>query len=565
MDLSRNLLLYFVVSMLLGYILCIRTKKSDGTSRVPWLASGIMIGLATALANLGAIAASLPYGNTFNLDHPLTPTTGFIGLKFLAFLPLDTIATTIGQPIELVMGSLFTGLLIGIPIGLIVAYDMSKRFTLIDGWLLFFKVAIIFVVIGGTIASLSIPRYSQEQWLDFLIFGLAQGGIYALIALGYTLVYGILFMINFAHGEVFMAGAFTAFFAAEALATPAPGQELAYLDSNPVSALAIVFLVAMGTSTLVAVLLERIAYRPLRRAPRLVPLITAIGASFFLQYTFRGFYGSGVKAYPEVQVLKGDLFMGDLMLAVAVLGVALISYLLLRLIVYRPLKHAFSKNTFMPPLILCVLILLAVFGLSQMLQEQLIIQLNASMPLTQATATELDINQFSEYPLPTSKIQFLIIVASIVMMAGLYIIVQRTKIGKAMRAVAEDKDVAALMGIDVDRIITITFALGAALAGAAGVLYALMFHQVQFFMGFLPGLKAFTAAVLGGIGSIPGAMLGGFFLGVVESLGPSLFLEGLGIPAAYQLKDVIAFTMLVLVLIFRPAGIMGIDLSKKKA
>jgi branched-chain amino acid transport system permease protein len=131
--------------------------------------------------------------------------------------------------------------------------------------------------------------------------------------------------------------------------------------------------------------------------------------------------------------------------------------------------------------------------------------------------------------------------------------------------VAEDKDVAALMGIDVDRIITSTFALGAALAGAAGVLYALIFRQVNFFMGFFPGLKAFTAAVLGGIGNVPGAMIGGLFLGVFESLGPSLFLEGLGITAPYQLKDVIAFTMLVLVLIFRPTGIMGVELSKKKA
>ena len=134
-----------------------------------------------------------------------------------------------------------------------------------------------------------------------------------------------------------------------------------------------------------------------------------------------------------------------------------------------------------------------------------------------------------------------------------------------MRAVAEDKDVSALMGIDVDQVITMTFALGAVLAGAAGVLYALIFRQVHFFMGFIPGLKAFTAAVLGGIGNIPGAMLGGLFLGVFESLGPSLFLEGLGIVAPYQLKDVIAFTMLVLVLIFRPTGIMGVELSKKKA
>ena len=130
---------------------------------------------------------------------------------------------------------------------------------------------------------------------------------------------------------------------------------------------------------------------------------------------------------------------------------------------------------------------------------------------------------------------------------------------------AEDKDVAALMGIDVDRTITMTFATGAAMAGVAGVLYALVFQQVHFYMGFIPGLKAFTAAVLGGIGSIPGAALGGFFLGMVESLGPPLFLEGLNIPAFHQLKDVIAFTLLVLVLIFRPTGIMGVELSKKKA
>jgi branched-chain amino acid transport system permease protein len=150
-------------------------------------------------------------------------------------------------------------------------------------------------------------------------------------------------------------------------------------------------------------------------------------------------------------------------------------------------------------------------------------------------------------------------------MFGLYMFVQRTKTGKAMRAVSENKDVAALMGIDVDAIIVQTFILGAALAGAAGVLYALMFRQVSFFMGFIPGIKAFTAAVLGGIGNIPGAMLGGLFLGIFESVGPSLFLDGLGIPAPYQLKDVIAFSMLVLILIFRPQGILGERLGKAKA
>jgi branched-chain amino acid transport system permease protein len=141
----------------------------------------------------------------------------------------------------------------------------------------------------------------------------------------------------------------------------------------------------------------------------------------------------------------------------------------------------------------------------------------------------------------------------------------QTKTGKSIRAVAEDKDVAALMGIDIDKTISITFATGAAMAGVAGVLFALVFRQVHFFMGFIPGIKAFTAAVLGGIGSVPGAAIGGLLLGMFESVGPSLFLEGLGIPAAHQLKDVIAFTMLVFVLIFRPQGILGERLAEEKA
>jgi branched-chain amino acid transport system permease protein len=151
------------------------------------------------------------------------------------------------------------------------------------------------------------------------------------------------------------------------------------------------------------------------------------------------------------------------------------------------------------------------------------------------------------------------------MLAGLYLFVRRTKVGKAMQSVSEDKDVAALMGIDVDQIIVITFLVGGALAGAAGVFYALMFRQVYFFMGFIPGIKAFTAAVLGGIGNVAGAMLGGLFLGIAESLFPNLVLDGLGIPAPYQLKDALAFIMLVLVLIFRPSGILGERLAAKKA
>jgi branched-chain amino acid transport system permease protein len=151
------------------------------------------------------------------------------------------------------------------------------------------------------------------------------------------------------------------------------------------------------------------------------------------------------------------------------------------------------------------------------------------------------------------------------MMVGLYAFVMRTKIGTAMRAVSEDMDAAALMGVNVDRVIAITFAVGGAMAGAAGILYAMVFKQVHFFMGFVPGIKAFTSAVLGGIGNIPGAMLGGMFLGLIESVGPALILDGLGIVAPYQLKDVIAFTMLVMVLIFRPSGILGERLAVKKA
>jgi branched-chain amino acid transport system permease protein len=332
---------------------------------------------------------------------------------------------------------------------------------------------IVAIIVIGSVATLQSGHYTSRQWFDFIVFGLAQGSIYALIALGYTMVYGVLRMINFAHGEVYMSGAFTGYFIADAM------NRAKVLDNNPLLGLLAVFGVAMVTSVIVAVLLERVAYRPLRRAPRLVPLITAIGASFFLQYTFRGLYGSQFKAYPEVKILDGVWSLGG--------------------------------------------------------------------------------------DLTIQKIQVVVVVAAALLMFGLYMFVQRTKTGKAMRAVSENKDVAALMGIDVDAIIVQTFILGAALAGAAGVLYALMFRQVSFFMGFIPGIKAFTAAVLGGIGNIPGAMLGGLFLGIFESVGPSLFLDGLGIPAPYQLKDVIAFSMLVLVLIFRPQGILGERLGKAKA
>ncbi|MCY3906789.1 MAG: branched-chain amino acid ABC transporter permease [Anaerolineaceae bacterium] len=335
------------------------------------------------------------------------------------------------------------------------------------------RIIIVALVIIGAGNTLLEGRFTFEQWLALLFAGLAQGSIYALIALGYTLVYGILRMINFAHGDVFMAGAFTTVFLANSF------RHSGFLDSQPLLAILILMSFAALVSMTVAVLLERIAYRPLRNAPRLVPLITAIGASFFIQYTFRGLFGSGFKAYPTVAFLRGTFSVGSINVPIA---------------------------------------------------------------------------------------QLFVFLSAIVLMLCLYWLVERTRIGKAMRSVSEDKEVATLMGVNIDLVIVFTFAIGGALAGAAGVINGLFRPQgVNFFMGFFPGIKAFTAAVLGGIGNIPGAMLGGMFLGVIEAIGPNLVLNGLGIPSANQLKDVIAFTMLVLVLIFRPQGILGERLSAEKA
>jgi branched-chain amino acid transport system permease protein len=348
-----------------------------------------------------------------------------------------------------------------------------QNLDLIGVFLWVFRAAIIVLVLWGTVAAILDNPYTLRQWMDFLIFGLAQGSMYALIAIGYTLVYGVLFMINFAHGEFFMSGIVTS---TVLIATPMAASGL--LDRQPILGLTLTIILSVLVSVGIALLTERVAYRPLRKAPRLVPLITAIGASFFWQYFFRGLFGSKVIPFPQIEALKGSIpFLG-----------------------------------------------------SELLKTHLVV-----------------------------------ILVTIVMLIGLNFFIMQTKTGKSIRAVAEDKDVAALMGIDVDKTISITFATGAAMAGVAGVLFALVFRQVHFFMGFIPGIKAFTAAVLGGIGSVPGAAIGGLLLGMFESIGPSLFLEGLGIPAAHQLKDVIAFTMLVFILIFRPQGILGERLAEEKA
>jgi branched-chain amino acid transport system permease protein len=331
-------------------------------------------------------------------------------------------------------------------------------------------ILIIWFVVAGSVATLQTGRFSGEDWADLFVNGVARGSVYALIALGYTLVYGILFLINFAHGEVFMFGSFAAFFAATALASNG------VLASQPVLGVLIILVISMGVSMTVAVLLERIAYRPLRSAPRLVPLITAIGASLFLQYTARGLFGANVRAYPPIPGLQGSW---------------------------------------------------TIFG----------------------------------YAVP--RAQVVVILGAILLWLALFIFIARTRTGRSMRAVGEDREIAALMGINVDRTIVTTFAIGGALAGAAGILYILLFNQVIFTMGFFPGIKAFTAAVLGGIGSITGAALGGLILGVLEAVGPILFLTGFGVPSPNQLQPVISFGILVLVLIFLPGGLLGAPEEKR--
>ena len=302
---------------------------------------------------------------------------------------------------------------------------------------------------------------SPDILLDQFINGLTIGGIYALIALGYTLVYGILFMINFAHGEIFMFGSFGGFAVLNFFVNSG------FAGRHVALAVALAFLAAMAVSSVLGAILERVAYRPLRNAPRLAPLISAIGASIFLQNVMMLIVKARMQVYPDV------------------------------------------------------------------IEE-----------------TYLEFGRFS-----ISYFQIFIITGSIFLMVLLYLFIQKTRIGKAMRAVSEDRDAAALMGINVDRIILITFVISSALAGAAGVMVGIYYTQINHMMGFIPGIKAFTAAVLGGIGNVPGAMLGGFFLGLAEAFGVLIM------PAQY--KDVIAFGLLVLVLILRPSGLLGEVVSER--
>jgi branched-chain amino acid transport system permease protein len=303
-----------------------------------------------------------------------------------------------------------------------------------------------------------------------LLDGLILGFMYALIALGYTMVYGVLEFINFAHSEIFIVGAFVG--VEILLSLKAAG----LLDALPWVLVLLVILVAgMAASGALAVAVERIAYRPLRTAPRLIPLISAIGVSFFLQDLIR--------------------------------------------LIESVWRNAFNL----------------VYPTMDVLNER--------FELT----TTLDVSVKS----------LVVIIAALLMLWALHMIVNRTKVGTAIRAVAEDQAAASLMGINVNRIISLTFLIGGAMGGAAGVLFGVQYGLINPYSGFIPGLKAFTAAVLGGIGNIPGAMIGGIVLGLLEAFAASYLSLLTGGAFGAEYKDIFAFSILILILIFRPKGLLG--------
>jgi branched-chain amino acid transport system permease protein len=294
-------------------------------------------------------------------------------------------------------------------------------------------------------------------FLQQLINGLTLGMIYGLIAIGYTMVYGIIGMINFAHGEIFMIGAFIAFISFVALG-------LIGIGWVPL-ALLIVLVATMLLTSMYGWALERVAYRPLRHSPRLAALITAIGMSIFLQNYVQLLQGARVK--PLQPVITG--------------GVRFL--------------------------------------------------------------------EGSEFAVSFSFLQMLIIVVTLGLMVGFTLLIHRTALGRAQRACQQDLGMASLVGIDVDRTIALTFVLGASLASVAGLMFLLNYGVIDFYIGFLAGIKAFTAAVLGGIGSVPGAMLGGLLIGLIEAFWSAYF--------SVEYKDVAAFAILIMVLIFRPTGLLG--------
>jgi branched-chain amino acid transport system permease protein len=300
----------------------------------------------------------------------------------------------------------------------------------------------------------------MEDFFQQLTNGLTIGSIYALVALGYTMVYGVLKLINFAHGDLFTIGAYLGL---TLLASMGLSDRL-----GPFLGIIVLVLMVMGLLAILGALLDRAAYRPLRESPRLSAVVSALGASIFLQNTVMLIYGARSQTYPA-----------DIISMTA----------------------------------------LEIFGLY----------------------------------VPVARI--LVLVVSFILMATLYLYIQKTRVGTAIRAAAIDQGAARLMGIDVNRVILYVFLIGPALGGAAGVMVGLLYGQIQFTMGWAFGLKAFTAAILGGIGNIPGAMVGGILLGVIEALGAQYI--------SIAWKDAIAFGVLILILIVRPTGLLGERVADK--
>jgi branched-chain amino acid transport system permease protein len=337
--------------------------------------------------------------------------------------------------------------------------------------------------------------FDFSTFAEQLVNGLTVGSFYALIALGYTMVYGVLTMINFAHGEIFMMGAYVGLYTINRLI------DFGLYDFSPILTIVITFIAGIIGSAVTGVVVERLAYRPLRKAARLAPLISAIGVSIFLQEL--------VRLLPSIgEGITGIRIGGNFIF-----------------------PEAFRES---------VVGFLEEFGGVKI----------KSYPGVLGTGG------FEIGDISISYSRVLIPIISLILMAGLYILVQRSRLGKAMRAVSEDKDIAALMGINVNQVISRTFLIGSALAGFAGVLMGMFYLQIRNTMGFVPGIKAFTAAVLGGIGDIPGAMLGGYVLGLAEVISVQF------LPAVY--KDIVAFSLLVLILIFKPQGLRGEALTEKK-
>lgn len=402
---------------------------------------------------------------------------------------------------------------------------------LAQGLFALFGLFVLYILIKGFVES---PAVFLQQVLN----GLQLGFIYALIALGYTMIYGIIKLINFAHGDVFMVGAFTSLYTISMLDLHRwPAKVWPGMPETAVTLIGVisVILVSMVTSGFLAVSIERFAYRPLRNRPRIAALITAIGVSFFLEYfgALPFVYTNNYITYPrsfDITVYRAGT-ISSLALG-AVWGLFVVALMTRIVLTQLGRRGNITAQVWKDhPLVR--------FGL-----------LFGGFMAAVLTLTNLHVETGGKvWDLTASNIMLVIMGASIVLQVLLDYIVRQTVIGKAMRATAYDKPASRLMGINVDSVIAATFALGGGLAGAAGVLYATAFKQVYYLMGIIPGLKAFVAAVIGGIGSIPGAFVGALIMGQAEVISAGYI--------STPMRDAVSFSLLILVLLIWPQGIFG--------